>query len=345
MSDASRADLLEENARLRAAVETLEACTALTRCLEPGEVFAVALDLLLAALARERGLAFFRRTSMPLSDGVAFRGFDETEARGLREALVAEKAVELEAYPRLDVSSAGPLQEVLARIGVEAAASLAVPMRGREGERGVIWVLDEAGGFGAAEVERAHLIARHGELALHNAERYHRAKERAFIDDVTEVFNARYLLQATENEIQRAERQGKEMCVLFLDLDRFKLVNDRYGHLVGSQTLRQLSKLLQHCVRQIDTVARYGGDEFTILLTDTGLETGRMVAERIRRSVADNLFEGARGAPIRLTISIGVACYPGDSRERDRLLDLADKAMYRAKSLGRNTVCAASELG
>ena len=108
--------------------------------------------------------------------------------------------------------------------------------------------------------------------------------------------------------------------------------------------LAQLSQLLLGCVRQIDTLARYGGDEFTVLLTDTNLETGRNVAERIRRAVADHLFEGAGGAPIRLTISIGVASYPHDGRDRDRLLDLADKAMYRAKSLGRNTVCTASEL-
>jgi diguanylate cyclase (GGDEF)-like protein len=132
--------------------------------------------------------------------------------------------------------------------------------------------------------------------------------------------------------------------VLFLDLDRFKRVNDEFGHLVGSQTLRQLSGVLLQCIRQVDTLARYGGDEFTILLTDTDLETGRRVAERIRRTVGETLFEGGRDAPIRLSISIGVACFPGDGHDRDSLLDVADKAMYRAKSLGRNRVCTAAEL-
>jgi diguanylate cyclase (GGDEF)-like protein len=188
------------------------------------------------------------------------------------------------------------------------------------------------------------MVAGHAELALYNAERYHRAKERAFLDDVTEIFNARYLLAATDHEIRRAERYGSELSVLFLDLDRFKLVNDRHGHLVGSRTLRQLARILTSCVRQVDTLARYGGDEFTILLPDTGLEPALQVAERIRRTVEETAFEGGRGGGLRLTLSIGVASFPAHGRSREDLLDHADKAMYRAKSLGRNRVCSASEL-
>ena len=164
--------------------------------------------------------------------------------------------------------------------------------------------------FGESEREQARLVVGHAALALENAERYHRAKERAFVDDVTEVYNARYLLQATEREIQRAERSGKELSVLFLDLDRFKRVNDEHGHLVGSQVLRHLSKVLAECVRQVDTLARYGGDEFTILLVDTPHDAAMGVAERIRCTVADTLFEGGAGGPVRLTISIGVATSP-----------------------------------
>jgi diguanylate cyclase (GGDEF)-like protein len=177
-----------------------------------------------------------------------------------------------------------------------------------------------------------------------NAGRFHRAKERAFIDDVTEVYNARYLLQATEHEIRRAERYGKPLSVLFLDLDHFKRVNDQYGHLVGSQVLRRLSEVLQECIRGVDTLARYGGDEFTILLEDTPHQGGLAVAERIRSTVANTIFEGGRGVPVRLTISIGVGTYPEHGTERDRLLDHADKAMYRAKSIGRDAVCSASDL-
>jgi diguanylate cyclase (GGDEF)-like protein len=339
-----RRRLLEENVRLRDALRTLETCQTLVRCLDAGEIYAVALDLLLGTLPRQRGLALFRRTSIPMADGVAFRGFSEVEARSLRDLLAGEKLIEFDSVERIGVIAESPLYDVLDASGIDCGCALAIPLRGREAEAGVLWLFEEGRPFGAEEIDRARLIAGHAEMALCNAERYDRAKERAFIDDVTELFNARYLLQATKHEIQRAERYRKDLCLLFLDLDRFKLVNDQYGHLVGSQILRSLSVVLQQCIRQVDTLARYGGDEFTILLVDTNLESGLVIAERIRRTVAETLLEGGRDVPIRLSISIGVAAYPAHGRDRDGLLDLADKAMYRAKSLGRNRVCSASEL-
>ncbi len=335
--------LLRENARLRASLRTLESCETLLRCLDADEVYGVALDLLLAALPRVRGLALFRRPQLPNSDGVAFRGFEQNQSHGFRDLLAGEKPVEPHA-DALAVVEAGVLHERLKEAGIDAGPALAIPLVGSEAESGVIWLFEDGRPFQEDEIERARVIAQHAEIALGNAERYSDAKERAFIDDVTGVYNARYLLEATEREIQRAERYGKDLCVLFLDLDHFKLVNDRHGHLVGSQTLRRLSVLLLQCIRQVDTLARYGGDEFTILLEDTNLRAGGEVAERIRRSVADSVFEGSRGAPIRLTISIGIAAYPLHRLDRDGLLDLADKAMYRAKSLGRNCVCSASDL-
>ena len=221
---------------------------------------------------------------------------------------------------------------------------MAIPIRGTENEGGVLWLFEEGRPFEASDFERAKLIAGHAELALHNAERYNDAKERAFVDDVTEVYNVRYLMQAVDREIHRAERYGQPMTVLFLDLDRFKLVNDRHGHLVGSRALRRLSTVLQSCIRQVDTLARYGGDEFTILLVDTGHEAAVEISERIRRAVEGTLFEAGRDSPFRLSISIGVASYPSDGRDRIALLDQADKAMYRAKSFGRNCVCSAGDL-
>jgi diguanylate cyclase (GGDEF)-like protein len=338
--------LLRENARLRDMLGTFEACRTLLQCAEPGEVHAVSLDLLLHALDRGRGIAIFRRTAIPgSSEGMVFRGLDETQARSLHRALAREKlslAPGDDPTPR-DLPSA-PFEELLREAGVPGGPVLVVPMRGGASETGVAWVFADGRPFDEGSREQARLVAGYATLALANAERYHRAKERAFVDDVTEVYNARYLLQATEREIQRAERSGKELSVLFLDLDRFKRVNDEHGHLVGSQVLRRLSEVLAECIRQVDTLARYGGDEFTILLVDTAHDAAYGVAERIRRTVADTLFEGEGGAPIRLTISIGVATSPLHAHERDALLDVADKAMYRAKSLGRNCVCSANDL-
>ncbi len=333
-----------EGRQLREALALAEACRGLATCLDPGELHPAALDLLLGALARTRGLALYRRTSVPLLDAATFRGFSDGEVGALRRALLETKPVEIEGFQQIEICSRGPLHEACSELGLRAGPILTVPLRGGETGSGLLWIFADDQPFAAEALERAKTLSDYAALALRNTERYHRAKERAFVDDVTEVYNARYLLQATEHEIQRAQRYEKQLCVLFLDLDHFKQVNDQYGHLVGSQTLRQLSRVLAECIRQADTLARYGGDEFTILLADTPPAEGRAVAERIRRTVAETLFEGGRGAPIRLTISIGVACYPDDSQTREALLDLADKAMYRAKSLGRNCVCAAAEL-
>jgi diguanylate cyclase (GGDEF)-like protein len=289
-------------------------------------------------------MALFRRTEIPMSDGMAFRGFEEAQTRDLRSLLAERKPLEPGSLGELEVLARGPFVDSLAAIGLAPESLLSIPVAGRDSEAGVLWLFDDGRPFGAEDLECARLIAAHADLALANAERYHRAKERAFIDDVTDIYNARFLRQAIEHEIQRADRYGKQLCLLFLDLDRFKLVNDQHGHLVGSQVLRRLSEVLLQCIRQVDTLARYGGDEFTILLVDTGIEEGLAIGERIRRTVAATLFEGGRGAPIRLTVSIGAAAYPTHGREREVLLELADKAMYRAKSLGRNCICSASDL-
>ena len=340
----SQRRLLEENERLRDTLATVESCRTLMRCLDPTELYAVVLDLVLNSLRRQRGMALFRRGTIPISDGFTFRGFDDNDAGRMRDVLVGEKPVNLDAVLEVGVLSESDLHDSLRAIGIAAGPTTVVPLRGRDTELGLLWIFEDGRPFDANEIERIRLIAGHAQLALHNAERYSRAQERAFVDDVTEVYNARYLLQATEHEIQRAERYDKKLSVLFLDLDRFKLVNDRHGHLVGSQVLRQLSEVLAGCIRQVDTLARYGGDEFTILLIDTGLDVGVTIAERIRATVAETRFEGDRGSPIHLEISIGVATYPDHSEGRDALLDFADKAMYLAKSRGRNRVCSTSEL-
>lgn len=339
-----RRKLLEENRRLRDERAILEACKPLASCLEPEEVYAVGLDLVLRATRRELGIAVYHRASLPRSDGLQFRGFTEANEAALRHQLGGGKPLEggeLGGPARLD---RGPLHAALAKAGVEAGEVLALPVTGEQTERGVFYVLGDGRPFDPGDVSRAGIVTGHAEIALRNAERYHRAHERAFRDDVTDLYNARYLQEAMEREIGRTERYGGELSVLFLDLDRFKLVNDRHGHLIGSDTLRQLARLLVDCVRSVDTLARYGGDEFTVVLVDTGEAMALQVAERIRRSVEDHRFEADSGEGLRVTCSIGVATWPLHGTTREAILDAADKAMYRAKSNGRNRVCSASEL-
>ncbi len=340
----SRRRLLRENVRLRDEGAILEACGSLTACLEPGDVYSVALDLALKAVRRERGIALYHRALIPSSEGCQFRGFSEDQESALRLLIAGGKRLDWGEIDEVRLLDRGPIHNALREIGIEVGDLLALPVTGEESESGVFWVLPEGRPFEEDEIDRALIVTGHTSLSLRNAEHYHRAKERALVDDVTEIYNARYLLEAMDREIRRAERYGSELSVLFLDLDRFKLVNDNHGHLVGSQALRRLSQVLGQCVRQVDTLARYGGDEFTILLVGTGEETGTEIAERIRRIVSETAFEAGPDRVLQLTCSVGVSTYPTHGRTREALLDSADKAMYRAKSKGRNRVCSATEL-
>ena len=213
-----------------------------------------------------RGVALFQRSSAPLSDGLA-----AARLPGRRGEPAAPRARAREARRRAG-RGAHRAARVRARCtrrsarpGVDAGQVLAVPVSGEEVEAGLLVVpLRRRADERSTSAPGSSRPTPPSRCATPSGTR--RRKERAFIDDVTEVYNARYLLEAMDREIRRAERYGAELSVLFLDLDRFKLVNDRHGHLVGSQALRQLSRVLAECVRQVDTLARYGGDEFTIVL-------------------------------------------------------------------------------
>jgi diguanylate cyclase (GGDEF)-like protein len=271
-------------------------------------------------------------------------GFPAEVLGELRAEIELGKLFDPADLERSVIASGDALTGALAPLGLADTHLLALPIRLEGRVVGGIWIFSDGNPFDSDERQRAELVVEQAELALINAERFLQAREKAFIDDVTSLYNARYLLSALDREVNRAARSQSRLSVLFLDLDRFKTVNDRFGHLVGSRVLRELGVLLQDSVRAIDTVGRYGGDEFTILLVDTGLDGALSVADRIRQSVAGHIFGGERGLDLRLTISVGVATFPAHGDSRERLLDLADKAMYLAKALGRDHICSADEL-
>jgi diguanylate cyclase (GGDEF)-like protein len=178
--------------------------------------------------------------------------------------------------------------------------------------------------------------------ALENALLYSQAKILTITDDLTSVFNYRYLNNILDRELVRAQRLNSSMSVLFLDLDSFKKVNDHHGHLLGSKILVELAVLLKSAVRKVDAVARYGGDEYIIVLTDTNSKGAMIVAERIRQMVEDHVFLEKESYNIKLTVSIGVASYPEHGVSKIELLHLADEAMYKGKYGRKNVVYVAT---
>ena len=174
--------------------------------------------------------------------------------------------------------------------------------------------------------------------ALANAVRIAEAERLSQTDDLTKLHNARYMRQFLLNEIRRARRYGSSVAALFLDLDDFKRINDEHGHLVGSHVLMEMAGVILSTVRDTDAVARFGGDEFVVVLPDTGTEMAGLVAERIRQKISRYQFTGGRRLQLSLTASFGVATFPLHASSPQQLIACADTAMYEAKAANKNCV-------
>jgi diguanylate cyclase (GGDEF)-like protein len=155
------------------------------------------------------------------------------------------------------------------------------------------------------------------------------------IDALTGLYNRTFFFTALEREIARSDRSGRAFCLVMLDLDDLKTVNDRYGHHAGDQVLRAVADVVRGGVRKIDVAARYGGDEFVALLPETDPTGGWVLAEKIRLMAAE---QGAAGLDVPSTVSVGVVSFPADGRSADALLMSADRAMYASKRSGKNRV-------
>ncbi len=197
-----------------------------------------------------------------------------------------------------------------------------------------------AGSFKESDLRVAETVANQVGIALVNSRLFDELKGLAVTDTLTGLLNRRRLPELALRETERALRYKRPMSVIFLDIDHFKQVNDRHGHLVGDMVLRALAKRIVQATRTTDVVCRYGGEEFLVLIPEAGLDKATATAERLRQIVSDMTVSTAE-ADINVTISLGVAELRDEEGETfDRLLARADAALYRAKSNGRNRVCA-----
>src|SRR5438045_2549991 len=180
-------------------------------------------------------------------------------------------------------------------------------------------------------------------LLIHRSLAVPALQEEARVDPKTGLFNARYFASALGEELGRATRFERPMSLIMADLDLLRDINNNYGHLAGDAVLKGIAEVFRQQLRHYDVPARFGGEEFSILLPETPPEQAMEIAERIRRAVAEREFEVETASePIRATISIGVAAYPKDGVDANELIHQADLAVYRAKLQGRNRVLGAS---
>ena len=328
--------LLNENQGLKNQIRLFQACQTIANCIEIDRILFLVLEATLKESGAGKGFACLRD---------AEREVFLIEAKGI-SAEVAEKINEQLKF------SFNWEDEVFSEpftLKIELASGatdlLLLPLSQKSTLQGVVVLFDEANSGFAYQINLSniHFIMEQSALALENAGRYSVAKDLLNIDELTGLYNYRYLEIALEREVRRSERYGLSMAIIFLDVDMLKAVNDRHGHLVGSRVLKEVAAVIKKSVREVDIVIRYGGDEYTILLIETGRLGAAIVAERIRKTIADTALFIDENLSVRLTASLGFACYPEDSLSKLELLEMADRAMYHGKERGKNVVSHISE--
>ncbi len=222
-------------------------------------------------------------------------------------------------------------------------SALSAPLRIRGQVMGVINVNNKRNRepYVLAELRLVEAIAGYAAVALANAFRFEETLERARCDALTGLPNHGHFWSTLDLEMQRADRYGRTLSLAMIDVDHFKVVNDRLGHLGGDGVLTGLAELLRGRSRGHDLAARYGGEEFAIILPETDAAGAAAFAEKIRQSVEAEAFGPAAAGEV--TVSIGIATYPGDADEPTRLVESADRRLYAAKAAGRNRVASGDD--
>lgn len=324
--------LLKQNAALREHVALLEAGQRIATTLDREKVIEVA-GAAFQALCGAQAVAIFRRDGEQLELS-GTQGFGERPRDELEDALVAPVRETV-----LEIDAAG--QEIRVA-GLGFGMAYLVPAFEGEQLHGAA-LLFFAEGIPDQGVAAAPFLARHLGLALRNLGKFTAVEDLVYLDDLTHLFNNRYLELVLDKEFKNAAASDKPFSLLFLDLDYLKSINDTHGHLVGSKLLVEVARVLKGCVRDNDVICRWGGDEYVTLLRGTDSGGALKVAERIRRSIEGHRFLAREGYSLNLTTCIGIAAYPEHAQDKDTLLDLADRAMYRGKKGTRNIIYMAAK--
>ena len=216
---------------------------------------------------------------------------------------------------------------------------IAMPLRGRKNVQGVIEILNpRTSQLSDYTIAFLHILTDHAAIAIENARDVARIQQLTITDDATGLFNVRHLYEVLEQELNRSLAFGKLVSLAFIDLDRFKLVNDAHGHLVGSELLAHTGECLQHLSRKQDSCFRYGGDEFVILMPETTAAEALLHTSSLHQQLMRTRFRMKSGLELSVSASIGISSCPADGTSVHGIIGAADSRMYAVKNNGRGKV-------
>jgi diguanylate cyclase (GGDEF)-like protein len=230
--------------------------------------------------------------------------------------------------------------------GFDTRSIIALPLIIRGEVIGVFEVVnvEEERFFREKYLPHLTILADYVAIAVDNVHNLQKLEARTFIDEVTGFYNTRYLIHELDRLIPQFLNQGEHFSVVFLDLDNFKTVVDRYGHLRGSKVLGQVARVIHGVLGPEDSLVRYGGDEFIILMPRRAQPEALETTRRLRRSLNQTAFLQDEGLEVKVTASYGIASLPEDARDREKLLLIADRAMFGSKDRGRDRILVSRDL-
>lgn len=339
--DISDRKMLEADQKRR--VQELDALRAtmndISAELEPGNLLGSVVDRVVTLLDSDQGeLSLFLEEEQHLLE-VVCTGFDENYTGVVLNMGEGAMGMAAQTLSTLVIENYGEWEGRSPKFKCENRTIIAVPLVSNQRLLGVLTIGADSQRrhFDTNDVRLVEMFAQQAAIAIQNARLFSEVQRLATTDSLTGVHTRRSFFEQFAQEFRRSQRYKSPLMLIMLDIDHFKKVNDNFGHSAGDEVLRLVARLLRENTRACDIVGRYGGEEFVILLPETELKDGRMIAQRLCEQVASMTIESMRGN-VRATVSIGVAELNEETADLESLLEQADAAMYRAKRAGRNRI-------